>query len=151
MLLVLLASEGEWYGIDAKQIVEVVPYVQLLSVENSRDNIGMLMRHGKAIPIIDFTKIIASRPSKILLSTRIAIISAAFSDAKERIGILAEGLTETMKIVQPQQMPHVNSQDFVEQTIIVEGRSIKLINLFRLCGLRNQAPNADNFIPAQHD
>lgn len=156
MLLVLLTCEEKWYGIDAKKIVEIVPFAPLKSAENTDLECAVLIRHGRPISVIDFTYLTLGRPSNVLFSTRIIIVRVSSEGTLRKIGILAEGVTETLKIAQPENTPQTSVQPFSEQTFVVEGRSIHLVDtslLSTLCTVEEsqETVNPTPAIIFQHD
>lgn len=156
MLLVLLTCEEKWYGIDAKKIVEIVPFAPLKSAENADLKCAVLIRHGIPIPVIDFTYLSLGRPSNALFSTRIIIVRLSCEGTLKKIGVLAEGVTETVKITQPENASQTTMQPFSEQTIVVDGRSIHLVDIPLLSTLCTVEPLPKNIDPAppiisQHD
>ena len=156
MLLVLLTCEEEWYGIDAEKIVEIVPFAALKFAEKADLQCAVLIRHGRPISVIDFTYLTLDRPSNALFSTRIIIVRVSSDGALRKIGILAEGVTETLKIAQPENTSRTSLQPFSEQTVVVEGRSIHLVDiplLSTLCTVEAFLENIDPTPPMvfRHD
>lgn len=139
MLLVLLRCEGESYGIDAKQIVEVVPFAALSLNEDLQNCCGILMRYGKKVFVVDFTQLTSFRPSKVFFSTRIIIVNLGSEGSYQHIGILAEGVTQTLKLTQPGNILDTGLLKFAKQTIVVNERRIHLIDLQQLSDLLSNA------------
>lgn len=100
MLLLAFHIGTERYSILAKDIVEVLPLVQLKKIPRAPEFIlGLLDYRGIPSPIIDLCKLIETRNCNKVLSTRIIMIN--YIDAKKQVhtvGITAEKVTETIDI-----------------------------------------------------
>lgn len=98
MLLLLFEVGSDRFGIDASEIVEVIPLVSLKKVPHAPDCVaGVFNYRGQIVPVIDVNALLGERPARSLLSTRIILVKAPDSGSEERLlGILAERATETL-------------------------------------------------------
>ena len=98
MLLLMFTCENERYGIDVRQIIEVVSMVRFKKIPRSPDYVAGLFKYrGSIVPVIDLTVLLAGSQSKPLLSTRIILVDYAGSDKERHIlGLLAEKVTDTI-------------------------------------------------------
>jgi chemotaxis-related protein WspB len=98
-MLVLLLRIGERrFGIDAADVLAVVPWVPLLAVPRAPEWIAGLLRHRDTLlPVVDLARLAGGAPAAGLLSTRIIIVRRA-AGASDGIGLLAENATATARI-----------------------------------------------------
>ena len=99
MLYVLMTIGGERYGVECSYIVEVIPAVHLSEPSQGNPAVvcGDVNYHGKKIPVVDGGLLLRGRSSHRSLSTRIAIMTILDERDANAIGLLAEGMTETVK------------------------------------------------------
>jgi chemotaxis-related protein WspB len=98
MMLLMFKVNNDRYGIDVIDVVEVVPCVPLQKLPKSPPNIaGLLNYRGSVIPVIDSSRLLGDSAVKPCLSSRIIMVR---SDRMKSccIGLLAENVTETLKI-----------------------------------------------------
>ena len=99
MLVLLLRIGDQRFGLDARDVLEVVPCVPLLPVPGAPDWIAGLLRHRDGIvPVVDLARLACGVASARALSTRIVVLRRGPDGGAERIGLLAEGVTETRRI-----------------------------------------------------
>lgn len=98
MLLLIFHVEQERYGLESKQVIEVVPKVVLKSVPHAPHYVaGVFNYRGNIVPVVDLSALIADTPCKPLLSTRIILVEYLGADGDKHIlGLLAERVTETL-------------------------------------------------------
>ena len=98
MLLLIFHVEKERYGLEAKQVVEVVPKVVLKAVPHAPHYVAGLSNYrGNIVPVVDLSALIADTPCKPLLSTRIIFVEYLGENGDEHIlGLMAERVTETL-------------------------------------------------------
>ncbi|MCI0508249.1 MAG: chemotaxis protein CheW [Gammaproteobacteria bacterium] len=95
------------YVLPARDIVAIVPVVSLHEVPQAPVYVvGILNYHGESVPVIDIRALMTGKRSDNHLSTRIAIVRFDGINAAQRlIGVLAEKLTEVMRIDESQFKP----------------------------------------------
>jgi len=126
MLVLLLRIGDRRFGLDARDVVEVVPAVPLLPVAQAPDWIAGLLRHRDGVaPVVDLARLVRGTPATPRLSTRIVLLRRAPSappppspapplegDAKRLecggprrsgsdeplVALLAEGVTEMLHL-----------------------------------------------------
>lgn len=98
MLLVVFHAGQERFGLEAGQIVEIVPLVKLAPVQHAPAWVaGLLNYRGAVAPVIDMNMLLAGAPSRNLLSTRILLVQyPGTCGASHVLGILAERVLETV-------------------------------------------------------
>ena len=98
MLVLLLRIGDQRFGLDARDVLEVVPCVPLLPVPACPDWIAGLLHHRDGIaPVVDLGRLIQGAPVARLLSTRIVILRRD-TGGDGLIGLLAEGVTELLQL-----------------------------------------------------
>lgn len=95
------------YVLPAHDIIAVVPLVSLHEVPQGPEYVvGILNYHGESVPVIDIRTLMTGERTDNRLSTRIAIVKFAANKRKQHlIGLLAEKLTEVMRIDEAQFKP----------------------------------------------
>ena len=98
MLLLLFEVGSNRFGIDASEIIEVIPLVSLKKVPHAPECVsGIFNYRGQIVPVIDVSALLGERPARSLLSTRIILVKPPEIGSGDRLlGILAERATETL-------------------------------------------------------
>jgi chemotaxis-related protein WspB len=98
MLVLVFRIGDQRFGLDAADVLEVVPAVPLRPVPQAPDWIAGLLRHRDGIvPVVDLARLVRGRAAAAALSTRIIVLRRAADVAAARIGLLAEGVTATAR------------------------------------------------------
>ncbi|ACS81748.1 chemotaxis protein CheW [Maridesulfovibrio salexigens] len=104
-MLVLTFRIGEYvYGLEARSVAEVVPPTVCKELPRSPDYVkGLFNYRGMVTPVVDLSMLAMDVPCISRMSTRIVIIDLADLDdgaerGKQYLGLLAENITETLKI-----------------------------------------------------
>ncbi len=99
MLLLVFEAGNNRYGIEASEIIEVVPVVAFTKVPHAPAYVaGLFNYRGTVVPVIDLQALLGENPARRLISTRIMVVrfpSAAGPDRE--LGLLAERITETRR------------------------------------------------------
>ena len=98
VLLLLFSAGGPLYAMESKDVVEVIPRVSLRPAVSLPNYVsGLFNYRGVVVPVIDLCFLIQGRPSGENLSSRIImVISEAQSGKDQFIGLLSEGVTDTI-------------------------------------------------------
>lgn len=114
MLLLLFEVGASRFGIEASEIVEVIPLVSLKKVPHAPGCVsGVFNYRGQVVPVIDVNALLGERPARSLLSTRIILVRLDEADREERLlGMVAERATETLSC---------RKEEFQPAGIMVEG------------------------------
>jgi chemotaxis signal transduction protein len=101
MLGLLIRIGSSRFAIDARNVVEVVPRVDLHpAAPGSPAMAGLLRYRGLVVPVIDLNEHHLQTPCPRQLSTR--IILARCGGAARMVGFLAEQVTSTVRIEEPE-------------------------------------------------
>lgn len=97
MLLLAFSIGRHRYALEARQVIEVVPLVDIRPVPQAPPGVaGILDFRGAPVPIIDLSMLIAERPSRQSLSTRLVIIGYPDATGERRpLALIAERATGT--------------------------------------------------------
>lgn len=97
MLLLLFTLDNHRYGLEARQVIEVVPLAELKPLPRAPDFVaGILNYRGVPVPVLDLTQMNQSYPSRACMSTRIIVVSYGVQSEPARLlGLMAERVTET--------------------------------------------------------
>lgn len=99
-MLLLFKINGERYGLDVADVVELLPYVVLQRLPKSPTYIAGLMNlRGRIVPVVDLSILLCDRPVRRLMSSRIILIRPVKSETR-LVGLLAENVTETIKVAE---------------------------------------------------
>lgn len=99
MLLLVFEVGKNRYGIEASEIVEVLPIVSLKKVPHTPHYVaGLFSYRGTATPVIDLQALLGESAARTLLSTRIIIVRIGRNgDGQRCLGLMAEQVTETVR------------------------------------------------------
>jgi len=98
MVAMLFEVDGQRYGLDATQVLKVLPSVRLRRLPRVPDYVaGVFQYRGAMVPVIDLTQLIKGRPAAAILSTRIILVRHSGPSGQERaLGLLAERATDSL-------------------------------------------------------
>lgn len=95
MLLLTFHIGNQRYAIEARQIVEIAPMVELTSLPLADQELtGIFNYRGMPVPVIDLCELYEGRPSRAQMSTRIVLLRQTDEDQGRIFGLVAEQVTE---------------------------------------------------------
>ncbi|MBD1911101.1 MULTISPECIES: chemotaxis protein CheW [unclassified Leptolyngbya] len=106
-LLLLFHIEENLYAIDTSNVIEIAPVVLLRKIEAASEYIaGVFNYHNTIVPVIDLCQLIRGTSCKISYSTRLIMVNYGANSCqgehspyqKRQLGLLAERVTETLKV-----------------------------------------------------
>lgn len=99
MLLLFTVGEDR-FGLDVKDIVEIVPYVELKKLVGTPACVtGLFNYRHDVVAVIDISSMLTGVPARRNLSTRIILVKYPHAGGSSHIvGLIAEHATETVKI-----------------------------------------------------
>lgn len=99
VLLLLFEIKGVRYGLPARDVIELVPDGITRPLPGAPSGVvGLLVRGGKPIPVIDVSEIITGIPAERRLSTRIAIVPHGYGQPGACIGLRLERASDAARI-----------------------------------------------------
>ncbi len=98
MLFLQFKSGDDRYLLEAKNVIEIIPFVHLKKIPKAPSYVaGLLNYRGKTIPVIDVCYLMTDKKCEPKLSSRIVLTNYNKDDGQQFcIGILNEHLTETV-------------------------------------------------------
>lgn len=98
MLFLQFKISGNSYILEARDVIEIVPYANLQRIPQAPDYLaGLLNYRGDTVPIVDICFLMSGKPCELKLSSRIAMFDYKDDDGRSVcIGLLIERLTETV-------------------------------------------------------
>lgn len=98
MLFLLFRIGSGGYALDASQIVEIIPLVDLTAMRQSPPAVsGLCEYRGRFVPVIDLCVLELDRQAYRRLSTRIIVVRHP-ADNMAPIGLIAENVTEMLRL-----------------------------------------------------
>lgn len=99
MLFMQFKINDDRYVIEARDIIEVVPFANLKRIPKAPPYVaGLLNYRGDTVPVIDVCYLMSERLCEKKLSSRIALVNYKDREGKlVCIGLLIEHLTETVR------------------------------------------------------
>ena len=84
MQLLTFTIGGQQYGIDTRNIVEVLPFISAQELPQQAKEIRGLIRYrGKLLPAVDLCQLILDRPCQLRLGTRTIVLKTIANDADD--------------------------------------------------------------------
>lgn len=102
MLLLSFMVAGMRYGLDSRDVVEVLP-----DIRSARDGSAseVFVYHGVTTKVCDLTKLCSSQLAQAHLTTRVIVVRSNEWVNTEFIGLLAESVTETCVVKRFAELP----------------------------------------------
>ena len=99
MLFILFQLGGDRYALDAAQVAEVLPLVQVKKIPRApAGGAGVFTYHGAPVPVLDLSELALGRPARARLSTRLLLVHYPDgTGARRLLGLIAEKATETLR------------------------------------------------------
>ena len=99
MLFMQFKIKDDRYVIEAKDIIEIVPFANLKRIPKAPPYVaGLLNYRGDTVPVIDVCFLMSEKLCELKLSSRIALVNYKDDDGKlVCLGLLIEHLTETVR------------------------------------------------------
>jgi chemotaxis-related protein WspB len=99
MLFILFQLGDDHYALDAAQVAEVLPLVQLKKIPRAAPGVaGVFTYRGLPVPVLDLSELALGRPAEVRLSTRLLLVHYPDGWGQRRLlGLIAEKATETMR------------------------------------------------------
>ena len=99
MLFLLFCLDRDRYMLDAREIAEVLPFIDIMQIPQAPPAVAGIFRYrGTFVPAIDMSQVMLGRPARVRLHTR--LIVARYTDdrgAVHLLGLIAEKVTETLQ------------------------------------------------------
>ncbi len=134
MLLLRFRIGGDWYGLDTRQVREVVPHVPLRVCPGAPAFVaGLFNYRGQVVPVVDLCRLMGGAPPPSCLSTRIMVVSYTGQQGVDRtLGLLAEDVTATLEttpegFLQGRLTPE--GAPYLDQVAVHDGQMIQCVQV----------------------
>jgi len=99
MLFLIFQLGNDRYALEAAQVVEVLPLVDLKKLPQApRGVAGAFTYRGTPVPVLDLTDLTLGTPSPHRISTRLVLVHFPSESGEKRIlGLIAERATDTLR------------------------------------------------------
>lgn len=99
MLFLLFRLGKDRYAIEARQVAEVLPLLEVKRIPQAPPAVrGAFDFRGQPVPLLDLSQLALGRPAPEQLSTRIVLVHYPDGRGGTRLlGLLAEHVTETLR------------------------------------------------------
>jgi chemotaxis-related protein WspB len=99
VLLLLFSADQTYFAIRAKEVIEVLPLLELKPLLGVPEYvIGLCNYRDQFVPIIDLNLLLNEKPCQQYMTSRILLVHYPLTHNKTMLlGILVEGLTESIK------------------------------------------------------
>jgi chemotaxis-related protein WspB len=111
MLFLLFQIANDVYALDTRQIVEVLPLVNVKKIPQApRAVSGLFTYHGVTMPLVDLSQLANDRESHRVMSTRIVVLRYLDPRGTERsLGLIVEKTRSTIRR---------SEEDFAETDVV---------------------------------
>ena len=137
MLFMQFTIDNDRYLLEAKDIVEIVPFANLKRIPKAPPYVaGLLNYRGDTVPVVDVCYLMSDKLSELKLSSRIALVNYK-NDMGEPtcIGLLIEHLTETVRFNESDFSDSgvtLKDNPYLGKVIIDNNCIIQLVNIKKL-------------------
>ncbi|HRP02230.1 MAG TPA: chemotaxis protein CheW [Candidatus Kapabacteria bacterium] len=129
MTLLPFDINNNYFALDIKNIIEIIPIVRIETIIEANKNIcGLINFRGELIPVVDLKKYMFNENSQLLLSSRIII----YKYTKQVIGLIIEELTDTIELDTSKLIAESNSlsgSNLIKAYYIDDENTVKVINI----------------------
>ena len=128
MLLLMFEIAKGRYALDVRQVIEIVPLVNLKKITTAPAYVAGLMNYrGLGTPVIDLNQLVNGIPYENSLSTRIIIIKYPVAGKGDMVlALIANNVTETVrtKLTEPPPAGVLLDKTLYDREIIPETRDM---------------------------
>ena len=99
MQLLTFTTGEQQYGIDTRNIVEVLPFINAQELPQQAEEIRGLIRYrGKLLPVLDLCQLILDRPCQLRLGTRTIVVKTVADEADDSSVLFASTAEDVVGI-----------------------------------------------------
>lgn len=137
MLFMQFTIYKDRYLLEAKDIIEIVPYANLKRIPKAPPYVaGLLNYRGDTVPVIDICYLMSDKPCELKLSSRIALVNYKNDTGKSIcIGLLIERMTETARFNEndfSDSGVNLNDNPCLGKVIIDDDRITQLVDIRKI-------------------
>jgi chemotaxis-related protein WspB len=98
MLFLLFQLGKDRYALDAREVAEILPLVDVKLIPQARPAIaGICNYRGAPVPVIDLNQLMSNQPAAQRFSTRIILVNYRSDGGTRLLGLIAEQVKATLK------------------------------------------------------
>lgn len=143
MLMLLFYIGDERYALSCSKVVEVIPMVVFRKLHHAPEYVaGLFNYRGTIVPVIDLSQLIQESPCSPCLSTRIIMVNYEKKNQQQRLGLMAERVTDTIDLPEDRFVePGItfNESAYLGKVVMDEKGTIQRITIEGLLSERAQA------------
>jgi len=137
MLFMQFTIDKNRYLLEARDIIEIVPFAYLKKIPKAPPYVaGLLNYRGVSAPVIDICYLMSDKSSEQKLSTRIAMVDYKNDKGKSAyVGLLIEHLTETVRFNESDFSDSgvsLKDNPYLGKVIIDNNSIIQLVNISKI-------------------
>ena len=122
MLFLVFRLGDEGYALAGEDVVEVLPLIEISRIRGAPSAvIGLINYRGSFVPVVDLCELELSRPSARRMGTRIVIVDLLVNKRVDRLGLIVERATETLRCAPEAFAPFASGPQGLVQRIQLEG------------------------------
>ena len=134
MLLLTFKVGKEYYGLESREVLEVVPWVDSRPVPLAPDYVmGLFNYRGVMTPLIDLSALITGQQSKPHFSTRIVVAGYTHAElGRKPLGLLTEGVTAAQKCSQGDLQPstvQIGNAAWLGKILVLPDKAVQCIRV----------------------
>jgi len=136
MLFMQFKINDNKYILEARDIIEIVPYANLKRIPKAPAYVaGLLNYRGDSVPVIDICFLMSDKPCEPKLSSRIALVNCKDDSHSICVGLLVEHLTETVRYDESDFSDSgvtIEESPYLGKVVVDDNRIVQLINIREL-------------------
>lgn len=136
MQLLLFELEKQFFAIDSKEVIEIIPFLKLTGIPKAPLYVkGIFNYRGAAVPVIDLSRLIENFDTPNILSSRIILVNYKFKNDEKILGIVSRKVVEILKVddnlIDEVQLNNEESK-FLSKVIKFENRMVHIVEISNL-------------------
>lgn len=99
MLFITFELGADRYALEARRVIEVLPFVDLERLSEAPAGVAGFFRYrGRAVPAVDLCQLLQGRPARPHFSTRLLVLRyRSAAGAEQLVGLIAERATGLLR------------------------------------------------------
>lgn len=135
MTLLPFNIKDNYFALEIKDIIEIIPLVRIENVVDSNPLLsGLINYRGNLIPIVDLNYFFYKESSEKILSTRIII----YNYQEQTLGLIVEDLTDTIEIDKNKliiESEKLSGSNYIRAYFIEGEKTLKIIDATKIFDL----------------
>ena len=136
MLLLVFHVKEDSFAIDTRNVVEVIPLMNLQSLIGAPEYVaGIFNYRGASVPVIDLCRFFKDENSNRFYNTRIILVNYKLADQNHVLGLIAENVSDVIQKDESQLQSsgmRLETSPFLGKVVLDKGAMIQNIELDNL-------------------